>query len=66
MSKVLTIRSNVYPSGMSSLRAGRTLDPVIGLGPRAARFHTLNWKNAHYSQDKCANFASIISRMVNK
>ena len=39
---------------------------VIGLGPRDARFHTLNWKNAHYSQDKCTNFASIISRMVNK
>ena len=26
MSKVLIIRSNVYPSGMSSLKAGRTLD----------------------------------------
>ena len=39
---------------------------VIGLGPRDARFHTLNWKNAHSFQDKCANFASIISRMVNK
>ena len=39
---------------------------AIGLGSRDPRFHTLNWKNAHYSQDKCANFASIISRMVNK
>ena len=33
---------------------------VIGLGPRDVRFHTLNWKHAHYFQDKCANFASII------
>ena len=39
---------------------------VIGLGPRDARFHTINWKNAHYFQNKCANFASFISRMVNK
>ena len=34
---------------------------VIGLGPRDARFHTLNWKNAHNIEAKCANFASIIS-----
>ena len=39
---------------------------VIGLGLRDARFHTLHWKNAHYFQEKCANSASIISRMVNK
>ena len=29
---------------------------VIGLG---------NWKNTHYFQGKCANFGSIMSRMVN-
>ena len=34
---------------------------VIGLGPRDARFHTLNWKNAHNLKGKCANIASIIS-----
>ena len=39
---------------------------MIGLGPRDARFHTLNWKKVHYFQEICANFASIISRMVNK
>ena len=44
----------------------KVMSTVIGLGPRDARFHTLNLKNAHFSQDKCANFASIISRMVNK
>ena len=51
---------------MASLRVakfGLKVDSqaVLGLGPRDARFHTLN-----YFQDKCANFASIISKMVNK
>ena len=40
--------------------------PVIGLGQRDARFYTLSWKNAHYLQAKCANFASIILNLVNK
>ena len=31
---------------------------------RAARFHTLNFKNAHNSKAKCANFASIISILI--
>ena len=39
---------------------------VIGLGSHDVRFHTLDWKNTHFFQGKCANFTSIISRMVNK
>ena len=30
---------------------------VIVLGPRDARFHTLNYKNAHIFHAKCAIFA---------
>ena len=39
---------------------------VTGLGLRDVQFHTYNWENAHHLQAKCANFASVISNLVNK
>ena len=47
------------PTNLSSY-----LSPGIGLGPRDARFHTLDLKIAHSSNWECAIFASNILYLV--
>ena len=37
---------------------------MIGLGPRDARFHTLNYKNAHIFHAKWAIFAFDIFSVI--